>query len=67
LATKNKPVGLVKKEENLNNQKFIEREQQQQLQMMHNQDRELEAVADTVGNLKEIAYVMGNELDEQSR
>lgn len=54
-------------DEKLNNQKFIEREQQQQMTMMHDQDREMEAVATTVVNLKEIATVMGNELDEQSR
>ena len=37
------------------------------MMMMKDQDREMEAVASTVVNLKEIATVMGNELDEQSR
>lgn len=37
------------------------------MQLMQNQDKEIEAVASTVVNLKEIAVVMGNELDEQSR
>jgi hypothetical protein len=48
-------------------QRFIESEQKQQMQLLQNQDKEIEAVASTVVNLKEIAVVMGNELDEQSR
>ena len=34
---------------------------------MKEQDKEIQAVASTVVNLKEIATVLGNELDEQSR
>jgi hypothetical protein len=49
------------------NQRLIESEQRQQMQLLQNQDKEIEAVASTVVNLKEIAVVMGNELDEQSR
>jgi t-SNARE complex subunit (syntaxin) len=50
-----------------NSKKFFEKESGNQAQIMKDQDREIQAVASTVVNLKEIATVMGNELDEQSR
>jgi hypothetical protein len=61
-----KPVDRSSQDQK-NSSKFLEQEQQQQMMMMKDQDREMEAVASTVVNLKEIATVMGNELDEQSR
>lgn len=39
----------------------------QQQMVMDQQDRQVEEVAVTVGNLKEIARVMGDELDDQTR
>lgn len=50
-----------------NSKKFIEKESGTQAQILKDQDREIQTVASTVVNLKEIATVMGNELDEQSR
>lgn len=40
-------------------------EQQQQLQMMQNQDEQLDGVFRTVGNLRQQADLMGQELEEQ--
>lgn len=40
-------------------------EQQQQLQMMHEQDEQLDGVFRTVGNLRQQADEMGRELEEQ--
>jgi syntaxin 6 len=51
----------------VDSRKFFEKETGNQAQIMRDQDREIQAVASTVVNLKEIATVMGNELDEQSR
>jgi syntaxin 6 len=48
------------------NQKFVEREAQLQEQIMREQDNQLEDVMDTVGNLKEVAVVMGRELEDQT-
>ncbi len=51
----------------MNNSRFIESEQETQQLIMRDQDNQLEDVAVTVGNLKEIARVMGDELDDQTR
>ncbi|KAI9105962.1 syntaxin 6, N-terminal-domain-containing protein [Phlyctochytrium arcticum] len=48
------------------NQRFIERETQQQQLLFQQQDHQLDGVLDTVGNLKEIAHVMGREMDDQT-
>ena len=53
--------------EKLNTKNFYEKETGTQAQIMREQDKEIQAVASTVVNLREIATVMGNELDEQSR
>ena len=66
LGTKNAPTKAPSREPT-SNSKFIEREQQQQQMIMQNQDRQIEEVAVTVGNLREIAQVMGDELDDQTR
>jgi hypothetical protein len=48
------------------NTKFIEREHGMQQEIMREQDDQLDQVASTVGNLKEIAVVMNSELDDQA-
>ncbi|MCJ1286037.1 hypothetical protein MMC26_005379 [Xylographa opegraphella] len=40
-------------------------EQQRQVEIMHEQDKALDGVFKTVGNLREQAHVMGRELEEQ--
>ncbi|KAJ3302560.1 Syntaxin-6 [Kappamyces sp. JEL0829] len=45
----------------------IENEKQQQQLMMQQQDQQVEQVAVTIRNLREIGEVMGNELDDQTR
>ncbi|KAI8842530.1 syntaxin 6, N-terminal-domain-containing protein [Chytridium lagenaria] len=49
------------------NQRFIEHESGFQQQIIRDQDAQLEDVMGTVGNLKEVAIVMGRELDDQAR
>ncbi|RKP10864.1 hypothetical protein THASP1DRAFT_21474 [Thamnocephalis sphaerospora] len=49
-----------------NNQDFIQDEQQQQMMIMEQQDVHLDSVLGTVTNLKEVAHVMGRELDDQN-
>ena len=44
---------------------YAEYEQQQQVQMMHDQDQHLDGVFQTVGNLRRQADDMGRELEEQ--
>lgn len=44
---------------------YTEFEQQQQVQMMHDQDQHLDGVFQTVGNLRQQADDMGRELEEQ--
>lgn len=44
---------------------YAEFEQQQQVQMMHEQDQHLDGVFQTVGNLRRQADDMGRELEEQ--
>lgn len=44
---------------------YAEFEQQQQVQMMHDQDQHLDGVFQTVGNLRRQADDMGRELEEQ--
>ncbi|KAJ3211284.1 t-SNARE [Dinochytrium kinnereticum] len=46
---------------------FTEREQGLQRQIMREQDSQLDEVLGTVGNLREVAIVMGRELDDQAR
>jgi t-SNARE syntaxin family protein len=41
--------------------------QQQQQALMKEQDQQMDQLADTVGTLKEVAVVIGNELDDQTR
>lgn len=43
-----------------NDQRLIESEQRHLMQLMLNHDKEIEAIASIVVNLKEIAVVMGN-------
>ncbi|KAL6875504.1 t-SNARE [Trichoderma longibrachiatum] len=45
---------------------YSEFEQQQQVEMMHEQDRHLDGVFHTVGNLRRQAHDMGRELEEQN-
>ncbi|KAJ3116025.1 Syntaxin-6 [Phlyctochytrium bullatum] len=59
--------GRTEEEHRMSNQKFIEREQGLQQQIIRQQDAQLDEVLDTVGNLKEVAVVMGKELDDQTR
>ncbi|RKO96472.1 hypothetical protein CXG81DRAFT_12572 [Caulochytrium protostelioides] len=48
------------------NAAFMDREQQQQQQLMRRQDDQLDQVMHTVGNMKEVAYVIGRELEDQA-
>ncbi|KAJ3100650.1 Syntaxin-6 [Phlyctochytrium planicorne] len=59
--------GRTEEEHRVSNQKFIDREQGVQQQIMRQQDAQLDEVMDTVGNLKEVAVVMNKELDDQTR
>ncbi|TPX55625.1 hypothetical protein PhCBS80983_g05162 [Powellomyces hirtus] len=53
------PYGRTQEDYQMSNQRFIEREAQQQQSLMQHQDQQLDGVLDTVGNLKEIAtYVL---------
>lgn len=45
---------------------YTEFEQQQQMEMMHEQDEQLDGVFKTVGNLRQQADDMGRELEEQA-
>jgi hypothetical protein len=47
------------------NQRAIEQEGQMQQQIMQSQDRQMEEVAITIRNMREIGRVMGDELDDQ--
>ncbi|KAJ3056523.1 Syntaxin-6 [Rhizophlyctis rosea] len=58
--------GRTEDEYRQSNTKFIEREQQQQQMLMRQQDEQLDDVYDTVVGLKDIAHVMGNELEDQT-
>ncbi|KAJ3123760.1 Syntaxin-6 [Nowakowskiella sp. JEL0407] len=49
------------------NSRFIEHEQQTQQIIMRQQDDQLDSVLDTVHGLKEVAHVMGRELEDQTR
>ncbi|KAI8914929.1 syntaxin 6, N-terminal-domain-containing protein [Powellomyces hirtus] len=60
------PYGRTQEDYQMSNQRFIEREAQQQQSLMQHQDQQLDGVLDTVGNLKEIATVMGREMDDQT-
>ncbi|KAJ3186971.1 hypothetical protein HDU85_007009 [Gaertneriomyces sp. JEL0708] len=60
------PYSRVKDDYNVSNQRFIEREQEQQQLLMRDQDQQLDGVMHTVGNIREIAVVMGRELDDQT-
>ncbi|KAJ3221434.1 hypothetical protein HK099_003528, partial [Clydaea vesicula] len=51
----------------LNNKSLIENEQQQQQLLFKTQDKQLDGVYNTVVNLKEVAHVMGREIDDQAR
>jgi member of the syntaxin family of t-SNAREs len=44
---------------------YAQFEQQQQVELMHQQDAQLDSVFQTVGNLRDQADVMGRELEEQ--
>ncbi|KAI8926438.1 syntaxin 6, N-terminal-domain-containing protein [Entophlyctis helioformis] len=59
--------GRSEQDYQMSNQRFVEREQQQQQMVMEQQDRQMDDVAVTVGNLREVARVMGDELDDQTR
>ncbi|KAJ3211283.1 hypothetical protein HDU67_004625 [Dinochytrium kinnereticum] len=59
--------GRTEDDYRMSNQKFIEREQGVQQQIIRQQDAQLDEVMDTVGNLKEVAIVMGKEMDDQTR
>lgn len=48
-----------------NDDGYAEFEQQQQVEMMHEQDQHLDGVFQTVGNLRQQADDMGRELEEQ--
>ncbi|KAJ1568959.1 Syntaxin-6 [Cladochytrium tenue] len=48
------------------NQRFIDREQGMQQEILRHQDTQLEGVMDTVGNLKEVAVVMNREMEDQA-
>ncbi|KAI8592350.1 syntaxin 6, N-terminal-domain-containing protein [Geranomyces variabilis] len=60
------PYGRTSDDYQMSNQRFIEREAEQQQSLMRHQDQQLDGVLDTVGNLKEIATVMGQEMDDQT-
>lgn len=49
------------------NQRRIESEQQQHQEVMQNQDRQMDQVAVTIRNMREIGEVMGEEIDDQHR
>ncbi|KAJ1341249.1 hypothetical protein BSLG_004184 [Batrachochytrium salamandrivorans] len=59
--------GRSEEEYKMSNQRFVEREQSQQQSLMREQDEQMDDVAVTVGNLREVARVMGDELDDQTR
>ncbi|OAJ38409.1 hypothetical protein BDEG_22347 [Batrachochytrium dendrobatidis JEL423] len=65
--TRTDKYGRTEDEYKVSNQKFVEREQQQQQALMQDQDAQMSDVAVTVGNLREVARVMGSELDDQTR
>ena len=67
LTRKNHNPNLKEPKEKQDSKNFFEKESGTQAQIMKEQDKEIQAVASTVVNLKEIATVLGNELDEQSR
>ena len=50
-----------------NNDAMIEFEQEQQAMIMRQQDTQMDAVKDTVITLREVAGVMGRELEDQSK
>ncbi|KAJ3043814.1 Syntaxin-6 [Rhizophlyctis rosea] len=58
--------GRTEEEYRMSNARFIEREQQQQQMLMRQQDEQMDDVYDTVVGLKDIATVMGNELEDQT-
>ncbi|KAI8822904.1 syntaxin 6, N-terminal-domain-containing protein [Fimicolochytrium jonesii] len=65
-SRKTDPYGRTQEDYQSSNQRFIEREAQQQQLLFREQDEQLDGVLNTVGNLKEIANVMGQELDDQT-
>ncbi|KAI8998208.1 hypothetical protein BC832DRAFT_121742 [Gaertneriomyces semiglobifer] len=65
-SARSDPYSRVKDDYNVSNQRFIEREQEQQQLLMRDQDQQLDGVMHTVGNIREIAVVMGRELDDQT-
>jgi t-SNARE complex subunit (syntaxin) len=67
LTRKNHNPNFKEPKEKQDSKNFFEEESGTQAQIMKEQDKEIQAVASTVVNLKEIATVLGNELDEQSR
>ncbi|KAJ3278729.1 Syntaxin-6 [Borealophlyctis nickersoniae] len=58
--------GRTEEEYRMSNARFIEREQQQQQLLMQRQDEQMDDVYDTVVGLKDVAAVMGNELEDQA-
>ncbi|KAJ3008252.1 Syntaxin-6 [Thoreauomyces humboldtii] len=60
------PYGRPQEDYQMSNQRYIEREAAQQQELMERQDHQLDGVMSTVGNLKEIATVMGREMDDQT-
>ncbi len=66
-ATKAPPKPYMQEERPVSSTKFYENEQEQQQLLMRDQDRQLDTVLNTVGNLKDIASVMGRELEDQGR
>ena len=54
-------------EKRMNNHEFAEREQRQQQLLMKQQDQQMNDVAYTVAGIKEMAIVIGDELDDQTK
>ncbi|KAJ3159038.1 Syntaxin-6, partial [Irineochytrium annulatum] len=65
-ATRVDQYGRTEKDHQESNQRFIDREHGVQQQIMRQQDVQLDEVMDTVGNLREVAVVMGREMDDQT-
>ena len=66
-SSKTDAYGRTEGDYKVSNQRFVEREKEQQQQFMEQQDHQMEDVAVTVSNLKEVARVMGDELEDQTR
>ncbi len=52
---------------NKDNQNFLEEQQQQQQLIMKDQDHDVENLSKTVGTLREVSIVVGDEIDNQGR